>query len=195
MPDLIDHLQEKSHDFDFFQAVSLLEEYFHKTGADPDPLNSGRIQFTADTSTAFPPNDIASVEAQKDGPVRFFLYFMGLLGGSSPLPQYFTEYATQHESEETALSDFLSVFNHRMYVLFYRAWKKYRLITSSDGRDTFGLFQKIALLASLQGKQQEKWQKLVAYAGIFAGSCRSAEGLKTVIADFFDSVPVAIQQC
>jgi len=194
MPDLIDRLQERSHDFDFFQAVSLLEEYYHKKGTDTDPLNSGRVRFTSDTSTVFPPNDIASVKTDQKGAVRFSLYFMGLLGVSSPLPQYFTEYATQHDDEETALSDFLNVFNHRMYVLFYRAWKKYRLISSAGTRDTFGLFQKISLLAGLQGKQQEKWRKLVAYAGIFAGSCRSAEGLKTVIADFFDSVPVAIQQ-
>jgi len=194
MPDLIERLQKKSYEFDFFQAVSLLEEYYYKKGVDTDPLSSGRIQFIADTTTAFPPSDIASVEADKDGTVRFVLYFMGLLGVSSPLPQYFTEYATQNEGEENALSDFLTIFNHRFYVLFYRAWKKYRLFSNTTERDAFGLFQKMSLLAGLQKDQQKKWQKLVSYAGIFAVSCRSAEGLKTVIADYFDDIPVSLEQ-
>jgi type VI secretion system protein ImpH len=194
MPDLIERLQKRSYEFDFFQAVSLLEEYYDKRGTDRNPLSSGRVQFAADTATAFPPSDIASVQVDKNGVVRFLLYFMGLLGVSSPLPQYFTEYATRHEGEETALSDFLAIFNHRFYVLFYRAWKKYRLFSTTAERDAFGLFQKMALLAGLDETRQKKWRKIVSYAGIFAVSCRSAEGLKTVIADYFDSIPVAIQQ-
>ncbi len=194
MPDLIALMEEKSREFDFFQAVTLLEEYFYKKGTDTDPLYSGRIQFSSDTSTAFPPSDIADITADQNGAVRFLLSFMGLLGVSSPLPQYFTEYATQNEKEESALPDFLTIFNHRMYVLFYRAWKKYRLTASTTKHESFGLLEKIAMLSSLRGGELKKWNKLVAYTGILAGSCRSSEGLKTIIADYFDAIPVSIQQ-
>ena len=47
MPDLIQKIEEKSREFDFFQAVTLLEEYFQKKGTGTDPLKSGRIQFSS----------------------------------------------------------------------------------------------------------------------------------------------------
>ncbi len=194
MSDLIQLLEKRSREFDFFQAVALLEEHFQKKGTDKDPLNSGRMQFASDTNTAYPPTDITSIKFDQSGAVKFFNSFMGLLGVSSPLPHYFTEYATRYEVEETALLDFLTIFNHRIYVLFYKAWKKYRLVSSSVERDSFGLFQKIALLASIQSGHLDKRKKMVAYAGILAGSCRSAEGLKTIIADYFNEIPVGIEQ-
>ncbi len=194
MPDLIKLMENKSREFDFFQAVTLLEEYFHKKDKENDPLKSGRIQFASDTEIAFPPSDIAAIKVNQSGAIQFILSFMGFLGVSSPLPHYFTEYATRYENEETVLSDFLNIFNHRIYVLFYSAWKKYRLVSSSVKQDSFGLFQKIALLAGLQDARLKKWRKMVAYAGILAGSCRSAEGLKTIVSDFFDGIPVSIEQ-
>ena len=194
MPDLISQMVEKSRELDFFQAVSLLEEYFQKEEAGVDPLNSNRVQFYSDTATAFPPSDIAKIESDKEGFVRFVLSFMGLLGISSPLPQYFIEYGYKHEGEETALSDFLSIFNHRFYVLFYRAWKKYRIIKRLSELDPSGLFQKIAFLSGIDEKNLQKRKRMVAYTGILTGSCRSAEGLRTVISDFFGNIPVAIRQ-
>ena len=192
MPDLIKQIEEKSRDLDFFQAVSILEEHFQKEDANIDPLVSGKIQFYSDTATTFPPSDIASIKKDKNS-LRLILSFMGLLGISSPLPQYFIEYGYKHEGEETALSDFLSIFNHRMYVLFYKAWKKYRIVIRLSELDPSGLFQKIAFLSGIDEKNLQKRKRMVAYTGILAGSCRSAEGLKTVISDYFGTIPVSIK--
>jgi type VI secretion system protein ImpH len=152
------------------------------------------VQFVSDTSISFPPNDIASITVQENGMIRFVLSFMGLLGISSPLPHYFTEYGTKYEKDGSALADFLAIFNHRIYVLFYQAWKKYRLVNGSVERDAFGLLQKIAMLAGLYGERFYTHTKLAAYAGIFAGSCRNAEGLRTLIADYFQAIPVTVKQ-
>jgi type VI secretion system protein ImpH len=35
---------------------------------------------------------------------------------------------------------------------------------------------------------------MVAYTGILAGTCRSAEGLKTILSSYFGGIPVAIKQ-
>lgn len=194
MPDLINQMVEKCRELDFFQAVSLLEEYFQKEGSGVDPLNSNRIQFYSDTATAFPPSDIAKITSEGEGFIRFVLSFMGLLGISSPLPQYFIEYGYKNEGEETALSDFLSIFNHRLYVLFYRAWKKYRIIKRLSEFDPSGLLQKIAFLSGIDDRNLQKHKRMVSYTGILSGSCRSAEGLRTIISDFFGNIPVAVRQ-
>jgi type VI secretion system protein ImpH len=192
--DLKTVLTRKGREFDFFQAVALLEEYVSKQGGADDPLSSGGVQFVSDTSTAFPPSDIAAIKSDQRGNLRFVLSFMGLLGVSSPLPHYFTEYATRHDQEDSPLADFLAMFNHRLYVLFYRAWRKYRLAGGYDGGGTAGLLQKLSLLSDMGHVGSQLKNRMVAYTGILAGSCRSAEGLRTILAGVFGGIPVAIRQ-
>lgn len=196
MSDLVSKLTEKGYEYDFFQAVNLLEEYFQKTEGDSDPIQSGRINFVSDPSLTFPPGDITSIKKGGNNTIQFLLSFMGLLGISSPLPYYFTQYGTLHERDDNgcALADFLAMFNNRLYVLFYRSWKKYRLSNSSLPNDTFGLLKNIALLSGLTENQLKGKRKLLSYSGIFAGASRSAEGLKTIISNYFDDIPVSIKE-
>ncbi len=194
MSPLIEHIKKHSHEFSFFQVVSLLEEYYKRKEPHLDPLNKGKIRFSADTSCTFPPNDIAAIKATPKGSIQFFLSFMGLLGISSPLPHYFTEFATKYEKEKTTLSDFLSIFDHRIYLFFFRAWEKYRLISGMSNTQTFGLLKRLAMLSGVKGDHQDSEKKMFAYLGILAQPCRSAEGLKTVVSHFFDNIPVAVQQ-
>jgi type VI secretion system protein ImpH len=192
--DLIEQLEKKSRKFNFFQAVALLEEYFQKNDTTVDPLNSGKIRFSPDSSTAFPPSDIASIKVDRNESINFLLSFMGLLGVSSPLPQYFSEYATKQESNQIVLSDFLTIFNHRIYVFFYRAWKKYRLVSNISKQVFSELLHNIAILSGLNENKITTNKKLFAYTGIFAQTCRSAEGLKTVLSNYFGDIPISIQQ-
>lgn len=54
--------------------------------------------------------------------------FLGVAGSGSILPQHYTRFiAEQLKHKETALADFLDIFNHRLISLYYRAWVKYRL--------------------------------------------------------------------
>ncbi len=191
MVGLIEQLKARCSEFDFFQAVMLLEEYFGRR--DKEPLNSGKIAFSSEKSIVFPPGDIASFTADKNGTVHFKLSFMGLVGVSSPLPHYFTEYAMQQE-EDTALADFLDIFNHRIYVLFYRAWEKYRLLNRIPGQNNLDLYSDLAYLTGLDRETINKQRTMLAYTGILAGICRSAEGLKTILSDFFGGIPVSVKQ-
>ena len=133
--------------------------------------------------------------------VRLTLTFLGLYGVSSPLPTYFSEtIAIQaQEDEPDPLRDFLDIFNHRLYLLLYRAWKKYRhyLHFQSDGAD-----QLTGDILSLLGLGIDTFSdltngpsiKLLAYAGLIRQSPRSAEGLRTLLHSFFDGIPVKIQE-
>jgi type VI secretion system protein ImpH len=195
MPDLINRLTTEGYNFNFFQALSLLEEFFRTRDNVANPIESGRIRLTASPSLAFPPADIASVSKTKDG-VEFVLTFMGLIGVSSPLPFYFTEYIARYEENGTGLCDFLSIFNHRMYTLFYRAWQKYRFISMTGGRAANPLTRRIACLAGIDESKLSDpfYQHVLAYTGSFAGKTRSKEALRTILGDFFNDLPVAILQ-
>jgi len=186
---LIDKLNAKGHFFDFFQAVFLLEEYFQKQHGASDPLTSGKIRFAPDTDITFPASDVKKVHATQSH-VEFILSFMGLVGVSSPLPQYFSEYVAQHEHTGSALYDFLTIFNHRFYTLFYRAWKKYRFLTASRDRS---FTHKLKFLAGILNAKTTD-MRFVAYTGILAHPNRSAEGLRTILSDFYGNIPVGIEE-
>lgn len=193
MSDLIGRLCTEAHDFNFFRAVLLLEEYFQNTAGIANPVDSGKIRFFPDESIVFPPNDITNIK-ETDGAISFVLSFMGLVGVTSPLPVYFSEYVSAHPETSRALYDFLAMFNHRMYSLFYRAWKKYHFLFNfkADGSDTFT--QKIAMLSGVDLQRDAKKMKLLAYCGIMSSATRSAAGLQTLIADYFGGIPVAIAE-
>ncbi|MBD3321338.1 MAG: hypothetical protein GF350_09620, partial [Chitinivibrionales bacterium] len=91
MGNLTGRLVRESRHFNFFQALSLLEEKFKVEGIAGDPVDSGRIRLEPECALGFPPSDIAEIK-ETDGGITFVLSFMELAGVSSPLPIYFSEY-------------------------------------------------------------------------------------------------------
>ncbi|MBN1307411.1 MAG: type VI secretion system baseplate subunit TssG [Chitinispirillaceae bacterium] len=193
MPDLIERLCTEAHDFNFFRAVQLLEEYFQKTTGSANPIDAGKIRFLPDESITFPPNDIAAIE-EREGTVSFTLSFMGLVGVTSPLPVYFSEYLSSHHETSLALYDFLTIFNHRMYSLFYRAWKKYHFLYNFTAHGTDSFTRKIAMLSGVDPAGDAKKMRLLAYCGILSSATRSAAGLRTLLSDYFGGIPVAVAE-
>ncbi|HUI91546.1 MAG TPA: type VI secretion system baseplate subunit TssG [Chitinivibrionales bacterium] len=193
MADLIARLREEGHNFNFFQALSLLEEKYRGEEGVGSPVESGRVRMASGTSLAFPASDIASVKETASG-IEFVLSFMGLVGVSSPLPLYFTEYLLRHEEASGPLRDFLAIFNHRMYTLFYRAWQKYRCISMAAGPAASPVARRMAGLAGLGGADLSDpfYRRALAYTGSLAGKVRSKEALRAMLADFFGGLPVAL---
>lgn len=195
MSDLIKALTERCYEFEFFQAVSLLEEYFGCDGSDREAIAKGNVRFSADTGITFPASDIHNAISHGDAGVEMFLSFMGLLGISSPLPHYFTAYAAVHAKEATALIDFLNIFDHRMYSLFYRAWKKYRNIPTFAQADDFEMYNRIGCLSGfVKTSQKSKSEYLKTYAGLLSGITHNAAGLEEILTDCFKGVKVDVVQ-
>jgi type VI secretion system protein ImpH len=194
MAGMIELLEREANQLNFFGAVSLIEDYFKESGI-PDPLNSGAVQFESDPSLAFPPSDIVSIR-KHDGRIVLRLSFMGLAGVSSPLPSYFCDYVVRHEAEAAALLDFLSMFNNRMYALFYRAWKKYHLTSIAAYDPGNPLLRCIAALAGvpLNMELPDSSVRTLAYAGLCAGMPRSHAALEALLSDFFDGIPVRVTE-
>jgi type VI secretion system protein ImpH len=191
---LEERLSREYPEFDFFQALALIEEKASATGA-LHPLDSGNVRFVPDASLSFPANDIASITTHNDD-VTFFLSFMGLVGSTSPLPVYFSEHVHRFDETSPGLRDFLTIFNHRIYVLFYHAWKKYHFLRNLTAAADDPFSRCIScLVGNSEGKSSDpSVLRLLTYAGILAGSCRSASGLQSILSHFFGDLPVKLHQ-
>ncbi|MBD3347487.1 MAG: type VI secretion system baseplate subunit TssG [Chitinivibrionales bacterium] len=194
MGNLTGRLLKEGNKFNFFQALSLLEEKFRSEGLAEDPVDSGRIRMEPECVLDFPPGDIAGITEDK-GVITFILSFMELAGVSSPLPVYFTEYINTDPENAQPLKDFITIFNHRLYTLFYRAWKKYFLLQSTFRKHNDPLVRRIAAMTGIDslGSVAEERMGLLAYCGVLAGPRRSAAGLQTMLSDVFGGIPVEVE--
>jgi type VI secretion system protein ImpH len=194
-PDLSECLTKEGYYFNFFQALQLLEEKFRKEKGKKNPLDSGEIRLVPDSSLAFPASDIKQIK-ETQGIFELTLTFMGLVGVSSPLPLYFSEYLAQHEENSQPLIDFLTIFNHRCYSLFYRAWKKYRFLSSFSIHESEPIPRRIALLAGLDPKRlsDPSYARLLSYAGLLSVKCKGKSSIASMLSDFFQGLPVEIQE-
>jgi type VI secretion system protein ImpH len=136
-----DDLFARAYDFDFFQAVRLLERLLPKLravgrGAKPD---GEVVRFKSWYSLKFPPAtvyDLALPEPDPASGVRLpqmVITFLSMAGASGVLPRHYTEMILRIDRdvrgpERTALRDFLDLFTHRFVSLFFRAWEKYRFM-------------------------------------------------------------------
>ncbi len=127
------------------------------------------------------------------------LNFIGLTGPLGVLPLYYTQLVSERaRARDTAMRDFLDIFNHRMASLFYQAWEKYRfgIEYERSGRDQVShhLLDFIGLgTAGLENRQTLSDHSLMYYAGLLSQHPRSAVALRQLIEDYFE-VPAAIEQ-
>jgi type VI secretion system protein ImpH len=193
--DLTQRLTREGYRFNFFQVLQLLEEKFRKEKGIKNPVETGQVRMAPDSSLVFPPSDIKGIRENR-GVFELTLTFMGLVGVSSPLPLYFSEYLARHEDNSRPLVDFLNIFNHRCYCLFYRAWKKYRFLSSFSPGESEPLPRRLALLAGLDPRRlsDPSYGRLLSYTGLFAGKCRGKSAVASLLSDFFSGLPVEIQE-
>src|SRR5690606_19919489 len=92
---------------------------------------------------------------------------------------------------DSALADFLDLFNHRLLSLFYRAWAKYRMALQFEEDPQHNPFTQA--LQALAGQHQSiRFEPRLYYAGHFARFTRSASNLERLLGDFLVA-PVRIE--
>ena len=197
-------LREIPQEFDFFQAVRLLERVFPTRAPVGRFVSPGKevARFSAHASFPFPASQIQRIDWPPDGGEAspcVVINFMGLAGPLGVLPLYYTELIVERmRHRDYALQRFFDIFNHRMISLFYQAWEKYRFTIAYERgeRDRFShhLMDLIGLgTKRLENHLAVRDDSLLFYAGILSLHPRSAAALQRVLWDYF-GVPVEIEQ-
>jgi type VI secretion system protein ImpH len=197
-------LFKASYAIDFYQAVRLLENLLHceKGPGETSEYSDERIRIRPHSGLVFPPADVRSIEILEGEPTRarVTVNFFGLYGVHSPLPVYFYDSIATEAEYTQPLRDFLDMFNHRLYALYYRSWKKYKpaLYYRPGGADTYS--QRALCLSGLGTRQATASgavppMRLAGLGGQLASRARNPEGLADVIGSFFREVPVSICEC
>lgn len=118
-------------EFDFLQAVRLLDRIYPgraSPGRFVDP-SSEVVRFGVPPTLAFPASAIQALRLPEEpgAPVRMQVNFFGLTGPSGVLPHEYTLLAGDRmRAKDTAMVDFLDLFNHRAISLLFRALRAHR---------------------------------------------------------------------
>jgi type VI secretion system protein ImpH len=217
-------LFREAYQFNFYQAVRLLERLLRERARDDPhwqryPVGGDRrpaeevVRFRALPSLNFPPGDITQLRKPPalDGlaewelpPPEMVVAFLGLIGPAGALPHHYTTLVLRRgRVRDYALRDFLDIFNHRFVSLLYRVWEKYRLpfayerasLEGTTDLTTQGLYCLTGMgTAGLRGRLPVDDEVFLYYAGHFAHYPRSALALENILEDYFQ-IPVEVQQC
>jgi type VI secretion system protein ImpH len=131
---------------------------------------------------------------------RLSVHHFGLFGPNGALPQHLTEYVQERmlHSKDDTITRFCDIFQHRMILLFYRAWADCQPVISLDqkDRDNFGRY-----VSSLVGLGQPSLRDRdcvpdhlkLAHAGHLVRQTRNVQGLVSPLVALL-RIPVAIQE-
>jgi type VI secretion system protein ImpH len=213
-PRLINPLLDRPQTFDFFQAVQLLERLRPErapVGAFADPRDEV-VHFQSATGVSFPASAVQQLDDPTDAPAQMTVNFFGMTGPKGVLPLDYSLYiANRGRAGDFALKSFLSIFEHRMVSLFYRAWAKSHAAVgfsrtreqsareqASEGVDQDWLTQLLLSIVGmrtegLQGRLALSDEALLYYAGLLAMPSRPATALEQIVSDYFD-VPCEVEQ-
>lgn len=195
-------LLKQGHAFSFFQALRLLRLLGGRQGPAGDGPGEPDVRIRPDLSLGFPASDIARIEETASGPAAFRMTvtFLGLYGVSSPLPTFYTEELIDEAlSESSTARDFLDAIHHRLFILLFRCWSKYRpfvrIVEERDEDDLEKLFCLMGLGEPELRRFAEKAPGLLRYVGLFARHPRSAAGLAGMLRDALGGVSVKVVPC
>ena len=158
------------------------------------------LRIHPELSLDYPYSDIKWIRERAQGQgYEMETTFFGLYGVSSPLPGFYTEELFDDEwDEKTAARGFLDIIHHRLYPLLYQAWLKYRFTLNAIEQDRDDYWEIIFSLMGLSEEFRDKIPdsgRLLKYTGIISQQPRSQLGLKTILNDLFDDLPISIQPC
>jgi type VI secretion system protein ImpH len=198
----LERLEREADSFGFHVALRRFEVLFAdkpRLGEAMRPADEP-LRIGQEPSLSFEPSAISGfTPTTKNGPARLSVAFMGMWGPNGPLPVHLTEYARQRmrNAGDKTLASFVDIFQHRILLLFHRAWAKGQPTVAMDRAhaDAFrlylGAFLGLGMPATRDRDSFPDHAKLF-YAGRFGVSARNAEGLQEIVADYFQ-VPAAIE--
>ena len=201
---LFSGLSADASQFDFYYALRHIDANMESDlplGRSPR-LQHEPFRITQQPSLAFAPTTLYQYRegVAANGLGRLSVYHFGLFGPHGAMPLHLTEYMqerTLHYKDETT-ARFLDIFQHRMILLFYRAWADCQATASLDRpeRDHFSRFASSLIglgQATLRNRDSVPDHLKLHHSGHLVRSTRNPEGLTRPLAALL-RVPVALQE-
>ncbi len=199
------NLLQNGRAFSFYQALRLLRLIQGKSES-PETgqgLEMQDVRIRPELSLAFPASDVVQIEERVTEEKSVFYItatMLGLYGTSSPLPTFYTEDLLAEEGEDNSVArDFMDIFNHRLYLLLFRCWTKYReylqLVEENNPHNLERLFCFMGLGEMGLRRDLGECYPLIRYAGLFTQFPRSSLGLKTLLRDALGGIAIEVLPC
>ncbi len=209
----LSRLVERPFEYDFVQAVRLLEDYGgnghpqgHPVGYDNAPENEA-VRFLVSPSLRNSSSQIVGVRLAEDDNNIYELTvpFIGMVGANGVLPRHYSQAVISRiKQHDYAMLDFLDLFHHRIISMFFRASVKYRLpyvyqsiqnrSTSSDDSITQALRCLVGLgNPGLKRQLSIPDNNFLYYGGHYADDKPTGHSLERIVQDFI-GLPAKILQ-
>ena len=189
-PDLIEDVFDNAARYEFVQVIRLLESGWYGHGEIGHGLDKW-LRMRPAPEISFPAADIRRCEFDDNGHVDLQLNFMGLYGVDAPVPHYFTEMIARNDESSECMRSFLDIFSHRLYALFYLAWKKYRPFVNLDSQHSPYLDYIIALSGqTLHDRDNVE----LGFSGPMGTRVRNATTLGGMLTEFMGNVPASVRE-
>jgi len=184
-------LLDNGREYDFFQAVRLLQRL---------PDAAGGTRFRPALSLERGESDITGVRRHEQGGYEIAPTFMALYGVSSPLPVWYTAELLEDEwNDRHEARDMLDMLHQQIYPLFYSAWSKYRFalnaIEGKSGPYWGMLFAFMGLYEPQIRARAPDAARLLRFSSLFSRQVRSAAALEAILKGALGGPNVDVVQC
>ncbi|MBL0941809.1 MAG: type VI secretion system baseplate subunit TssG [Alphaproteobacteria bacterium] len=195
---LIESFYKEPFAYEFHQAIKLLEMIYPEAVPLGEGVLPGKeaVQLKSRIFLSAPANELYSLEPGDAGAKslpKLSINFFGIAGLQGPLPTPYTELILERISQkDTALRDFLDIFNHRLASILHRIRKKHWV-----GLDTLPVHKShigqalLAFSGALPEASAEDVginpRNLLFYAGLLWQQPRSGAALAAILSDYFEA--------
>ena len=187
---LIDELENNFYAFDAAQLIEVLREVCSSA---QDNVSGGVPNLRADIyyesgpSLAFPPSDAGSVKIDGNR-AAVCLSVAGLLGSTTPLPAWFSDYVCRGGAGAEPLRRFLSIMQNRLHTLWVGAYTKNSLWHDGGGAAET-IFERMSARSLDDFIDYDLF-----WLQAFSRKTRSAEDLKSLLKSIWKNIPVRIEE-
>lgn len=212
-PSLIESLETHPEQFDFFQAVRLLQLSLRQSNQiDPESALGEEISFFSSLSLAFPSGEIESLRIKKAAiddesetskqlsskKYRLCPTMIGLTGPLGALPVVYTQGLSAQATikQDSAAASFLDLFNNRLISLFFKSATRYSLPLQYEIKGRHAYLDHLHALAGYTPTQSSEPtidEAFAQFGGLIQGQQVSGESLRQVLSSYLNEA-VSIDQ-
>lgn len=203
---IIESLEQHPEQYDFFQAVRLLQLSLRESGhVDPESALGEEISFFSSLSLAFPTGEIESLRIKQAAIVgesahsehlpskryRLSPTMIGLTGPMGALPVVYTQGLSAQVTikQDSAAASFLDLFNNRLISLFFKSATRYSLPLQYEIKGRHAYLDHLHALAGYTPTRSSEPtidEAFAQFGGLIQGQQVSGESLRQVISSYLN---------